>query len=292
MAEKREITHPLSRQQFYAECFRYATTGAWGVMGEFSTGVPLAALVFKKFAPHWYTVAAHFLQTHGLNDDWLILAPAVVGGLILIGRLATAPFVLYRDKPSADGAVRSPLMIAATLPAYDSQIQELYDDAAALHGALDELKSAYDNVKAELSARTDETVRFAKITARLNATLRNRALELVAELRDIKSKVEAKVPDIVLDIPEWSDDMPPGSRGTHAKWRVHRSMYLTSQRNLEVDQQCKAIYTTQFAARVDALNSELQAAEIPLAEMWTATFFWDYIASVATVLAAAAEKLR
>lgn len=101
MPEKREIRHPLAWRQFYAECFRYASTGAWGVVGDLATGLPLAALVLKHAAPRWYGVVATFLASRAISDDWMLLVPAIGGWLILLGRVVTAPFILYRDKPNS-----------------------------------------------------------------------------------------------------------------------------------------------------------------------------------------------
>ena len=99
-----EIRHPLKRLRFYAECIRYATTGAWGMVGDFSTALPLAGLLFKVLTPNSYSVAAKFLKVHHVGEEWILLIPAGVGGLILLGRLVTAPFVLYRGKPDAKSA--------------------------------------------------------------------------------------------------------------------------------------------------------------------------------------------
>lgn len=93
-----EIRHPLKRWRFYAECLRYATTGTLGVIGDWATGLPSAGLLFKLLAPAKFAIAAAWLKAHGLGEELFLEVPLTIGGLILLGRLITAPFIFYRDK--------------------------------------------------------------------------------------------------------------------------------------------------------------------------------------------------
>ena len=74
------------------------------MVGDLSTGLPLACLIGKHIFPRAYGAAAGYLAARGVNDDWMLLAPAAAGAIILLGRLVTAPFVVYRDGATATAA--------------------------------------------------------------------------------------------------------------------------------------------------------------------------------------------
>lgn len=95
-----EVRHPLSWGRFYAECFRYAASGILGVIGDAGTVIGIVLVGFKLGLPAYYTRASDFLLAHGYRENALIEIPLWVGGSILLARLCTAPFILYRDKPS------------------------------------------------------------------------------------------------------------------------------------------------------------------------------------------------
>lgn len=101
------LRHPLAWWQFYAACFRYAASGILGVIGDAGTILGIATLVFKMAQPALYSRAATYLAVHGFSDDALIKIPLWVGGAILVLRLVTAPFAIYKDAQA---------QIPATLP--------------------------------------------------------------------------------------------------------------------------------------------------------------------------------
>jgi hypothetical protein len=108
-----EIRYPFKWWRFYAQCLRYATTGVWGVIGDSITGMSIAAQLFKIADPRHFGVAAAWLKMHSLGEELFFEVPLTIGGLILLGRLVTAPFILYRDKPVS--AVRAETLRARTL---------------------------------------------------------------------------------------------------------------------------------------------------------------------------------
>jgi hypothetical protein len=172
---------------------------------------------------------------------------------------------------------------------HENDMAVLREQNSALLGVVGEIKGDYETVRSELYTLTAQAAQFAVVTARLNATLRNRAWELAAELRNIVNRVN--VPEVILDIPELPADAPPGSRGPYAMWRIHRRAYLTSQRNIDVDRQRQEIYTREYAGRVAALKGELQQAGISLSEPSRGAFFWYYVVEVANGLATTAEMI-
>jgi hypothetical protein len=94
------LAHPLKWWQFYAACFHYATSGAWGKVGDVSTLLAFAPQLVKTLWPHAHAMAAAFLKARGSGDDLLWKFPLWIGGAILLARLLTAPFIIYKDKPS------------------------------------------------------------------------------------------------------------------------------------------------------------------------------------------------
>jgi hypothetical protein len=97
-----KIRHPLKWWGFYWECLRFATGGAWGRSGDASLLASLALPAWKALSPVSYAAFAAYLSLHHLNADilsWKL--PLWVGGTILGLRILSAPFFIYRGKPSA-----------------------------------------------------------------------------------------------------------------------------------------------------------------------------------------------
>ena len=92
--------HPLTPWRFYALCFKYATSGGWGRTGDAALFLSLALPAWKAAAPHSYRLLEAYLAVHALNADILLWKlPLWAGVSILLLRLVSAPFLLYRVKP-------------------------------------------------------------------------------------------------------------------------------------------------------------------------------------------------
>ncbi len=107
MADK-PLVHPLSRSQFYAECLRHATTGAWGWIGNVSTVMALALPLVKSLWPKAYAQAAALLASMRLGEELLWIFPMSAGALILVARFLTAGFLIYSNKPAGVASVAPP----------------------------------------------------------------------------------------------------------------------------------------------------------------------------------------
>jgi hypothetical protein len=90
------IKHPLSGGGFYEECIRHALAGMWGVMSSIATALGLFGGAIK-----WALSSESFVQwtailaKHG-GADLLWEVPGVSGLIILLLRLLSAPYLLYR----------------------------------------------------------------------------------------------------------------------------------------------------------------------------------------------------
>lgn len=104
----RHIAHPLGPLQFLAACFRHAGTGFLGVVGDASTVVGAATYCFRLIAPAQYAKVGTLLVANGFREDLLIELPLWIGLSILALRLLTAPYVLYREKPSPEASGELP----------------------------------------------------------------------------------------------------------------------------------------------------------------------------------------
>jgi hypothetical protein len=122
------IEHPLKRRQFYYECIRYATTGALGMTGALATFLPLGVYLFKMCQPHGYGLVAAHLKVYNLGSELLLAIPLTIGALILLGRLVTAPFILYRDKPSAAASPSLSVDASSIVIAFGKGESELDDE--------------------------------------------------------------------------------------------------------------------------------------------------------------------
>jgi len=97
----------LTRWNFYAACFRYATSGAWGMIGNVSTVAGLLPGAAQWAWPDGYVLVARWLATRQMGDDLLWKSPVTFGLAVLIIRLCfIAPYKLYREKPGAAPVVR------------------------------------------------------------------------------------------------------------------------------------------------------------------------------------------
>lgn len=97
----KDVSHPLKWWTFYVACFRYATTGVWGVIGDVSAVIGFAPPLVKWLTPQVFAAMALYFKAHKLGDELIWKVPLAIGVVILAGRLLVAPYVLYRDKRAA-----------------------------------------------------------------------------------------------------------------------------------------------------------------------------------------------
>jgi hypothetical protein len=123
------LRHPLKWWQFYVACLRYATTGAWGWMGNVSTVLAFAPQLAKAYLPKVHMQAASLLARNGYGEDLLWKVPLVVGLAILVLRLFTASFQIYKDQPVAPQANGPRLVLAYE---HSASVAPIYDRHAAV----------------------------------------------------------------------------------------------------------------------------------------------------------------
>lgn len=146
--------------------------------------------------------------------------------------------------------------------AHESQLLQLHDDGDAIRADVNQEKEAIqaliaDNaaLRADLAVIIAGDVKIARATLALDNTLRNRVLLLVAELREIGSRIK-----IIGDRPV-EPTAPPGRRVS--SWTMIE--YTRAVQNFEGRQTWKQywdIYRSDFDERVKAIVKDLQQAKV------------------------------
>jgi len=163
MAEEkhRVVQHPLGGRQFLAECIHRATSGLWGMIGDFATVGGIVVGVVKIVAPHayswWAATITHLVHS---GDELIWEIPAAIGGAILLARFVYAPFALYREKPTkataqTDGSEPDVMLRFDTIrPAdrtnEDAPIMAYNSKDMAIHIAIDPIETGDYQIGSEI----------------------------------------------------------------------------------------------------------------------------------------------